>query len=300
MREAVIFNAEAIDGFAVGLRQIAKLSAHTHRAGNFLTGKKADGSPLSEIDTLNQRLLTELVFDCFGRDLVIVGEEDSVGTVYPEHRIYVYVDPVDGTSPLAAGFPDTWNLLVGFVIDGQPVLGFMANPRSDFVLFGGQAMDGVCILDCDGKRTFAPLAILPQNKLWGMDMATGVAQDLFQAELNRRLVADRAVGGYPRNVPSGQSGIDLLMGHTKFWMSGNAMPWDLCPMHAIGLLLGVVVRYVDGSEIDWRQPSRTKLKPFILADSLVSYDAVKKIYDQTWLTWSDPKRQAAIKVAWQD
>ncbi|WP_460914311.1 inositol monophosphatase family protein, partial [Staphylococcus aureus] len=92
--------------------------------------------------------------------------------------MYWTVDPIDGTSPCAAGYKSNWNVALGLVINGVPVLGIVGLPSEGKVIVGGPLIGEVYMLDLSGHKEQIK-RVDNKNTLWGMDMAPGVAQDPF-------------------------------------------------------------------------------------------------------------------------
>lgn len=296
-----VLSGNHIDSIARGVLHIAVKSIPIHQASNFTVEKKADGSPVSNLDIQNQRELVRLLYSS-ADGIPILAEEDDGGQYLtlesmPTTNTYCTVDPIDGTSPCAAGYKNNWNVAVGLVDGGVPILGIVGMPNEGKVIVGGPLIDEVYVLDLSGNKEEVRPAV-NKNKLWGMDMATDVAQDLFLTELNRRLVADRNIGGYPTNVPSIQSGIDLILGRTKFFLTANAKMWDIAPIAAFASQLGYMVQHVDESYINWTSPHRHKLSAVILAESAQMANAVSDVYMTTKRIHE--KHKDRIRAAWQD
>lgn len=104
--------------------------------GGLRVRQKQDGSMVTNADEKINRFLSDSIGKAFKGETV-VGEEDTE-TMYPGDPSAVwFVDPIDGTSGYIHGSRDYY-VLVGFCVDGIPVLGLHYHPESGELVYGYQ------------------------------------------------------------------------------------------------------------------------------------------------------------------
>ncbi|QDU82942.1 Histidinol-phosphatase [Planctomycetes bacterium Pla163] len=110
---------------ALELADAARATVLAHLADGFSVERKADGSPVTDVDRATERVLRDLVARRCPGDGVL-GEEfaDELGGADAAlaHEWTWVFDPIDGTRALAAGIP-TFTTLIGLLHGGRPVLG---------------------------------------------------------------------------------------------------------------------------------------------------------------------------------
>lgn len=106
--------APVLDGIRAGLGDLAASDSHL----------KGDGTPVTPSDAAVDRRLTEAIRGAFP-DHGILSEEQE--TTAPDTTWTWVLDPVDGTSNLAAGLP-WWCVSVALCHEGRPVWGVVDAP----------------------------------------------------------------------------------------------------------------------------------------------------------------------------
>ncbi|PJB41283.1 MAG: inositol monophosphatase [Deltaproteobacteria bacterium CG_4_9_14_3_um_filter_63_12] len=243
--------------------EIAKLAAHS--AGETIRlalaeplqiDIKSDDSLVTRIDMSCEAVLRELL-ERHSPECSVLGEEeglsggnrplDAVGGAQSEARWYL--DPVDGTTNMAHGFP--WFCVsIGLIVDGQAEVGVVYNPVTNHFF---EAMRG------EGARLNGrPIAVSKTEHLGDALLATGFAPGRHQegrvdnrvvfAEVLRRCHAIRRPGSAALDLASVAAGW-----FDGYWESG-LHPWD----SAAGWLLveeaGGRVSKIDGSPFDPHVP----------------------------------------------
>jgi len=91
---------------------------------------KGEVDLVTEADVRSERLITARLREAFP-DHQITGEELGEGEAPPEAPRYRWlVDPLDGTTNFAHGFP-VFAVSIGLVEEGEPVAGVVYNPSAD-------------------------------------------------------------------------------------------------------------------------------------------------------------------------
>lgn len=274
-----------LDSFADEVSQIAQIANIARTKANFTVAKKTDGSPVTVVDTTVQAAIIPLIRKYLGATLPILAEEESeellIDTTVARDT-YATLDPVDGTSPLASGDSDSWNVALSLVINGRPMYAIIARPSHGDVIVATES--ALYLRDKFGNSTSITPVHNP-HKMWAMDMTSDVAKDLIMAMFNLRLVADRDIGGYPSNVPSIESGLRVILGTRKYFVTGTAKMWDIAPIAAcMQHLPGYsITNLYTGDELNWHTPHRDKLPLLAVMDSpqwrstlLTTFDQVRR------------------------
>ena len=108
--------------------------------------KKSDDTPVTSIDLLANKLLISQLKEAFPRDRIISEELDPkiLATTKGIGRTWL-IDPIDNTEGLTKGYeqkehPLNVAVMVGFVVDGQPVVGAIEDPFADVAYWAGKGM----------------------------------------------------------------------------------------------------------------------------------------------------------------
>lgn len=232
---------------------IAKLAAHS--AGEFVKiafseplhiDVKGDDSLVTRIDTGSEALLRELLTR-HSPECGILGEE--AGTSGVESSAMWYVDPVDGTTNMAHGFP--WFCVsIALIVDGAPEVGVVYNPIAghffEALRGGGARLNG------------RPLKVSQTAQLSDALLATGFAPGRHQeGKVDNRVVFSQVLRRCHAIRRPGSAALDLASvaagWFDGYWESG-LHPWD----SAAGWLLveeaGGRVTKIDGSAFDPHVP----------------------------------------------
>lgn len=177
-----------------------------------------------EAELVLARRLTELL-----PGSVAVGEEavfadQSVLQRFSGDSPVWVLDPVDGTRAFAEGRPD-FDVLVGLVVDGEPVAGWIFAPaENDFYL--GEIGSGV-VREQAGKEVVRVAA--PGRR--GIRELSGIVTP--QYFLNRKLPDPRPAlsqfRGYARHTCAGHNYARVLKGEQDFLINFTTPPWDHLP-----------------------------------------------------------------------
>jgi myo-inositol-1(or 4)-monophosphatase len=147
-------------------RQAGHLLRQGHQDGaNQIISKGSAVDLVTEVDLASERLIVEGLRRCFP-DHAVYGEE--IGGVLPELGPLWVVDPLDGTTNFAHGYP-VFSVTLALLVDGQPELGVTYDPLRDD-LFWAQRGQGAW----RGQRR---LRVSTTADLGASLLATGFAYD---------------------------------------------------------------------------------------------------------------------------
>jgi histidinol-phosphatase len=94
---------------------------------NFSVERKADGSPVTDIDREIEATLRKLIAERFPGDGIIGEEFDATNPGAPRQWI---LDPIDGTKAFMRG-NENWATLIALRVDGNVVVGVASAPAMD-------------------------------------------------------------------------------------------------------------------------------------------------------------------------
>jgi fructose-1,6-bisphosphatase/inositol monophosphatase family enzyme len=185
----------------------------------------------------------------------VVGEEavaanaSTLDALRGEGVVWV-IDPIDGTRKFAAGDP-AFDVLVGLVVDGTPVAGWIYAP-AERVLFMGEAGGGVRRVDPDG-------AVSPVVRAFSGDL-TALGGIVSGGGFVSRGFADpqgvkHRFREFTKHACAGHNYARLLRGACDFLINFSTLPWD----HIAGLALvteaGFHAARHDGQHFDPLDPA---------------------------------------------
>lgn len=106
--------------------------------------KSGDRGPLTEADLLANQILHDVIGAAFPDDAILSEETKDSPARLSNPRVWI-IDPVDGTREFTLGIPE-FCVSVGFTLDGEAVVGVLANPATGQVIAGvvgeGVTLDG--------------------------------------------------------------------------------------------------------------------------------------------------------------
>ncbi len=236
---------------------------------------KADGSLVTATDLAVQRHLTDALATAFP-DIPLLGEEMSATEqesriAAVDRRVWV-LDPLDGTSNYACGFPG-FSISLARIEQGQVVLGAILDPVRDecFTAARGQG----AFLNGKPIHTFAPsaalgdcLAMIDFKRLPPASLAT-----LFRP------------GGFRSQRNLGSVALDwcwLASGRFQLYLHGGQRLWD----YAAGRLIA------DEAGVAWRQYRQPGLRPTdgLTLEPRLAIAAANDVLLDRWLDFVDLPR----------
>jgi myo-inositol-1(or 4)-monophosphatase len=202
--------------------------------------KSEDINLVTEYDKRSEALIVERLAAAFPGDRIIAEEGSQVAGTEGGGRVW-YVDPLDGTTNFAHGFP-LFSVSMGLVIEGRPVLGVIEAPAMGWS-FSGSVLGGGA--SCNGR----PIAPSQVDRLGSGLLVTGFpyARNPVQTNLPEWTAFTAAAQGTRR---LGSAALDLCFVACG-WLDGyweRALhPWDLVGGAAVVLAAGGQVSDLDGT-----------------------------------------------------
>jgi len=209
------------------------------RAGAVLAEAKAGGrGPVTEADRkVDEALARILPRDGEGW----LSEESADDRVRLSRRRVWAVDPLDGTKEFVEGIPE-WCVSVGFVEDGRPVAGGIANPATGEVVLGAVG-HGV-------TYNGAPAGMSPRRDLGGA-VVLASRSEVTRGDWDRYRDAPftvRPMGSVAYKIALVAAGVA-----DATWTLAPKHEWDVAAGVALVLAAGGQVRTLDGSPLVFNQ-----------------------------------------------
>ena len=271
-----------VKNMAVEIQYAVRHARVLFEKSDFTVDKKADGSPVTSIDTTIEVILKEICRKHLGESIHFVAEEVEDLASSAGKRWWVFIDPIDGTTPLCAGDPQNACIAVGVFFDGKPYVGFVAKLGDQSIMYGGKAVGGI-VRTLENGRSWEPVLVGSQNKMCCIDLASGPAADPVMSKFILSVVADRTLGGYPYNVPSIAAALKLIEGHSKFFIGSNSKPWDVGAIMPMLEWFGYTFQSLETGQPITLDGSRTVIPAFVMstqtdyAERLITlYQSIKK------------------------
>lgn len=198
---------------------------------------------VTQADEEAERLIVTALRESFPEHAILAEEGGETGDGDGSGHIWV-VDPLDGTTNFAHGFPVFAVSMALRGPDGQPLLGVVVDPLSGECFAasrgGGATLNG------------APIHVTGEQELNRALLATGFPYDRHTAPDNNTAAFARFIRRAQGVRRAGAAALDLAYvacGRLDAFWEQSLHPWDV----AAGILLvreagGVVTNYVGGEE----------------------------------------------------
>lgn len=117
-------------------RRAGAVVGDIYRRRDFTVSTKDDArkSELTEADLASNAVLLETIGAAFPGDAILSEETVDDGARLGNRRCWI-LDPLDGTREFTMGLPE-FCVSVGFVVDGEPVVGALFNPATQELIAG--------------------------------------------------------------------------------------------------------------------------------------------------------------------
>ncbi|MCS6864679.1 MAG: inositol monophosphatase family protein [Gemmataceae bacterium] len=218
-----------------------------------------------------QELILAYLHERFPDDALCAEESTPAFDAVPRvgRRSWV-VDPIDGTRGFAKKMGQ-FSVMIGLLVDGQPVVGVVAEPAQQRVTFASRG--GGCWTHTGGaepqrchvsSRRFDEL-ILAQS--W---TKTGMSPKPVQAFQPRQVIETYSGGVKLALVARGEADIYANMYETF-------RDWDICAGHVLVTEAGGTVTDLGGGPITYQNPGFAQTRGLIASNGLVHSEAVMRL-----------------------
>lgn len=200
-------------------KNLANEAAHLamQHFGHAIARRKQDGTLVTNADEAIDRHISQRIADRFPEDAVL--SEEQVTVYDPAVPRTWVIDPLDGTTNFARGFP-TWGISIALLVDGAPRVGVLHFPAlgERFVAVAGSG------------------AMRNQQRIHTVPAATPIADDLIFMECTRtRRLYDLSLPFKRRILGSAAYHLcKVAQGCAVGGIEGTPKLWDIA---AAGLIL---------------------------------------------------------------
>ncbi len=228
--------------------------------------RKDDRSIVTQADIWAQSFIIDSISGRFPGFKFISEELPNSTADYSEDKVYVIIDPIDGTAMFSMHLP-IWCVSVGIFRGYTPLYGFVYSPGSDLLFhndndrsyLNGKPLIAETITDIEKETNIFYSSEIKDLKI---DFP-GKIRNLGSTALHACLTADSA-----------RNRLIAFIGKSYLWDWAGALP--------LILKAGVKVRYLDGREIDIKEiiGNNFKLIKYAVAYNAERFDIIKKIFGQ--------------------
>jgi myo-inositol-1(or 4)-monophosphatase len=218
---------------------------------------------VTEADRTSERIIVERLRQHFPTHAVMA-EEGGGNDGSSEYQWYV--DPLDGTTNFAHGFP-VYNVSIGLARAGELIAGVVYDPNRD-EMFQAEAGSGAFLNQ-------QPIHVTPTSRIDDSLSATGFPSRKRHQNINIHFYYQLAMTSHGVRR-AGAAAIDLAYvacGRLDFFWEFQLKPWDM----AAGCLL---VREAGGICTDMRGEPLDLNGPHVLADNGALHEAVVELFGE--------------------
>lgn len=211
--------------FASHLARTAGAMALDYQRRGVTPETKAEDEPVTEADRAVNAHLVAALSARFPDDAILAEESPPDPRRFTATRTWM-VDPIDGTREFIAG-TDSWEVLIGLVVNGDPVLGAVYNPTTD-TAFAARRGGGAWIRRGDTERRLE----VSSAAAGGLRMAVrrghlhGVVREIAEQLDVVDIRQKRSFGA--RALLVVESEVDVVI-----HVAGSPKEWDTCALQAV-------------------------------------------------------------------
>jgi 3'(2'), 5'-bisphosphate nucleotidase len=222
-------------------------------------------------DKASQELILAYLHERFSADALCAEESTPAFDGVPKsgRRAWV-VDPIDGTRGFAKKVGQ-FSVMIGLLVDGQPVVGAVAEPAQDRVTFaslgGGcwtKAGAGTPTRCTVSRRGFAELVLVQS---WAK---TGMSPKPVQALQPKRVVETYSGGVKLAMVARGEADVYANTYETFY-------DWDICAGHLLVSEAGGTVTDLGGDAITYQNASFAQKRGLVASNGIVHAEVVARL-----------------------
>lgn len=217
--------------------------------------KPENQGPVSDADIFIDDFLCRELKKHFPADQIISEEGYQDGLVAKPGRVWL-IDPIDGTASFILGRPD-FVIMIGLLIDHEPVLGVIYQPSCDTMWSGiSYADQQVCQkTNGQGQETLK----LHRVKKDGTKLRLLVSphtRSKRQSELIARITPSSII----KQSSIGLKAMLVANGQADFYVCWNRRMkiWDTCAPMAIAQAAGALMCHLDGSALSFKESTHAK------------------------------------------
>ena len=222
-------------------------------------------------DKASQELILAFLHERFPTDGLCAEESTPAFDALPKAGPRAWaVDPIDGTRGFAKKVGQ-FSVMIGFMIDGQPVVGVVAEPaqhRTTFASLGGgcwthtgDAEPTRCVVSARG---FDELVLVQS---WAK---TGMSPKPVRALAPARVIETYSGGVKLAHVARGEADV-----YANTY--GTFADWDICAGHLLVTEAGGTVTDLTGGPVVYQQDGFKQTRGLLATNGMIHAEAVKKL-----------------------
>jgi 3'(2'), 5'-bisphosphate nucleotidase len=223
---------------------------------------KERGGPVTAADQAASRFITRELKQRFPQDAVLSEEEKDDGSRLSMSRVWI-VDPMDGTTEFVA-HRDEFSVMIGFAIDGKPVLGVVYQP-TDKKLYYAAAGSGA-FMEQGGTRH--SLRVSPEADASRIVIAVSRSHDSARAKRLRDMLHIQSTFQF------GSAGLKVGkicegIAHLYVVLGTGTSQWDTCGPQAILHEAGGRITDLHGNPLQYNIADPRNLRGFVASNGVI-------------------------------
>ena len=207
---------------------------------------KAGDEPVTLADRVANELIVRGLEKNFPHDAILAEESADDGLRFSSTRVWL-VDPVDGTQDFI-NRDDEFSVMIGLLIDGQPILGVVYQPTNDLLYYASNGIGA--FMDHCGRVTSLHVSDISE--------ASRMCLVSSRMHLSPRVVAIQQALGISQHLRHGSAGLKVglvCQQEADVYINTGSMSkeWDVCAPEAILREAGGVMTDLRGFSIRYNQ-----------------------------------------------
>lgn len=207
---------------------------------------KAGDEPVTLADRVANELIVIGLEKTFPRDAILAEESADDGHRFSCSRVWL-VDPVDGTRDFI-NHDDEFSVMIGLLIDGQPILGVVYQPTNDLLYYASKGFGA--FMDHRGRVTSLHVSDISE--------APRMCLVSSRTHLSSKVVAIQQALGISQHLRHGSAGLKVglvCQQVADVYINTGSMSkeWDVCAPEAILREAGGVMTDLRGLPIRYNQ-----------------------------------------------
>ncbi len=240
---------------------------------NFVAIPDAPADISTHVDRASQELILTSLHQRFPQDAICAEEKTSTLETVPHigPRAWV-VDPIDGTRGFARK-TGQFSVMIGFLVEGRPVLGVVMEPAQDLTTFAW--LGGGCWWKVGTEGTASRSRVSQRATV-----SEGVlVQSWAKPGLPSRPVVALAP---PKVIETYSGGVKLAMvarGEADIYANTyeTFRDWDICAGHILVTEAGGRVTDLAGAEITYQAPDFAQSRGLLATNGRIHDEVVKRL-----------------------
>ncbi|MCL2155564.1 MAG: inositol monophosphatase [Leptospirales bacterium] len=228
---------------------------------------KEDNSLVTEADFWVENFLKEKISSRF-KDYQFICEESTNDKIdFSEETVSVIIDPIDGTAMFSMYLP-IWCISIGIFKEYTPLYGFIFSPASNLLFYNDEQssyLNGKILASDQSIEIGRETNIFYSSEIKDLTINfPGKIRNLGSTALHAALTADNK-----------RNRLLAFIGKSYLWDWAGAIP--------IILKAGVKLKYLDGSDLDYKAivENNFKLKDYAVAYNSNDFTVIKNIFGRS-------------------